>query len=198
MSLGHPQPRDRAGRFDGERLDLERVPTIPANIVWALLREPRTVVLVWVGATANVAEYVVTADLIPGRAGCVSLTALGAPASSARFIRQPLPTGAHRLVWLCPSCGSRTRYLYPAGWRYDALTFTIGCRRCLNLRYQVQGGANAKKALTRRLVGVAPGYPLPRGPLVPTAITSDPNELRRFRNISVAEAPSGVTSGSVD
>jgi len=194
-----PQPRDRYGRFDGCRVDLEHVPVIPASTVRILLRNPhRSLVLVWSGGAANVAEYVVMLDTVLGIHDTVRIAALAAQPVSVRFIRQPCPKGAVRLAWRCPACDRRTPHLFVAGLRDDALTLGIACRICSGLRYAVQGGLIIRKRLTRALAGVEPDRPLPRSLLVPHVITSDPKALQRFKNLSVAEAPDGVPAGLVD
>lgn len=190
------QPRDSAGRFEGERLDLEAVPAILATTVGILLKDPgRTLVLAWGDLAARRAEYLVTVEVIPGCADFVRITAMGAPPTSARFIRHQWPDGSTRFYsWYCPECATRVRSLFVAGVRTNALTFKIACRWCLHLRYMAQGGGNTRKVLIRTLAALPVEEPLPRGPLVPSIITSDPRELRRFRNLSVAV---GAVSGCV-
>lgn len=193
------QPRDRRGQFVGERLDLECVPLVPATAMRMLLRNPRrTLVLIWAGDAANRAEYVVTLDAVPGIHDTIRIAALAAHPVTVRFVRQACPKGAVRLVWRCPACGRCTPHLFVAGFRDDGLRFGIACRICSGLRHWVQGGSVIRKRLTRTLAGLEPDRPLPRSPLVPHVITSDLRALKRFKNLSVAEAPDGAPSGVVN
>jgi hypothetical protein len=192
-----PQPRDRAGKFQGDRFDIERLPAVSTHAASRLLRDPRnSLILVWAGAP-DVAEFVATVDVVPGGRDFIRFTALGVEPGSVRVIRQRVPGGGQRLMWLCPVCiTTRARLLF-VGLKHDASGLIVGCRTCLGVQFMSRGGSKIRKALTRHLAGIEPKAPIPRNLCLPTMITSDRKTLRRFRNLVITEAPDGVPSGIV-
>jgi len=180
-------PRDRSGRFNGERVNAEAVPAIPAFIARTLLMDPRRIplVLLWVAPDdPHTAEYVVGLAAHPQR-NAVVIAGLGQPAVTASVVLANRRQGGTLCTWRCPNACGNTRSLFTFGLRYGRPALSVGCMDCLRLTYGCQGGAQTPKTLLRRLIGVEPGTPLPRDLLIPDIITADPErDLKKFRNIA--------------
>jgi hypothetical protein len=151
-------PRWRSGgRFYGRRVNLERVPKLPAWILSRVLADPRTVpyLLLWRNDSCEIADTVRVERYHepPSKAlyewsGCLEVKRPDGSLFVMRTVARTMPRNRAevRLV-ICPFCQTPRRALY--GWepggRYttSAMPAPWRCRICNGLRYASEGGALA-------------------------------------------------------
>lgn len=178
----HRVQRDSDGRFAGVRCDVEsvpRLPTFPARWVLEDFRR-RPYFVFWTNMEGRLSWH-----LRMARAGAPDAVIISTPAghrSRLGIARSPMPTGTGvAILYRCPGCHRRARYLYGLALLAGRLVDDLGwrCQRCADLRWASQG--RYQSALHRlMLTAVAAAYgltryrePLPRHPWDPRAV-SDP------------------------
>jgi hypothetical protein len=153
MVSGRTYPRYRCrGRFFGRRVDCERVPMLPAQVVRTILDDPRKIpyLLIWIGDDGEVKEAVRVVCLGPPpylpTADSIEVKRTDGSVSHIRAIKWSLPrNGGYTILLACPHCCSLRRALY--GWEPGGqYTSSVQrsqwqCRRCAGLRYASEGGA---------------------------------------------------------
>jgi hypothetical protein len=171
--------RDKDGRFEGERCDVEgvpRLPTFPAR--WAL-EDPRgrPYFVFWSGQGGSLAYRL---RLRPEKCGsAVTISDPEGRVLRVGLVRRQLPRrGGVAILYRCPSCGTPRRYLYGLALIDNTLVHDglWRCRVCAGLTFASQGRyRNRWERLSFAAVyGETPARePLPRHPWDPRAV-SDP------------------------
>jgi hypothetical protein len=153
MVSGRTYPRYRCGgRFFGRRVNCERVPMLPAQVVRRVLDDPRKIpyLLIWRNDDGEVQEALRVIGLGPPpylpTADSIELKRTDKSVTHIRAIKWSLPrNGGYTILLACPHCCSLRRVLY--GWepggQYTTSVQRCGwlCRRCAGLRYSSEGGA---------------------------------------------------------
>jgi hypothetical protein len=161
-----PQRIRRRGRFFGRRVNLERVPLLPAGAVRWVLLDPRKLayLFLWLSEQDSSAKDAVRVsqcdDPGPFYGTCRTVFSIrgelhpcswitvkrhNGRSDTLRAVWMPLPRhGAKELLLMCYGCSTPRRYLY--GWE-AAGRYTCSaeyshwmCRRCARLRYSTEGG----------------------------------------------------------
>jgi hypothetical protein len=154
MVRGVTYPRyRRRGRFFGRRVNCERVPALPSQLVRRILDDPRNIpyLLVWRSERhGEIKEAVRVTILGPTSylpsADSIEIKRTDGSVNHIRAIKWSLPkNGGYATFLACPFCCSLRRALY--GWEPGG-QFTCSarvcqwqCRRCAGLRYASEGGA---------------------------------------------------------
>jgi hypothetical protein len=174
--------RDSDGRFPGVRYDVESVPRLPTFPARWVLEDPRRrpYFVFWMTADGELSW-----SLRMARAETADAVRLSTPAGRSfrlAITRSRMPTGTGlAILYLCPGCQRRSRYLYGLTLVAGRLLDNLGwrCQRCAGLRWASQG---RYQSVFHRLLlaAVAAEYglaryrePLPRRPWDPRAV-SDP------------------------
>jgi hypothetical protein len=141
------------GRFFGRRVNCERVPMIPAQVVRGILDDPRNIpyLLVWRSEQdGEIKEAVRIVRLghppYPLDADLIEVKRTDGSVSKICVIKWSRPrNGGYAILLTCPFCRCLRRALY--GWepggRYTSSVQICSwrCRRCAGLRYASEGGA---------------------------------------------------------
>jgi hypothetical protein len=161
-----PQRIRRGGRFFGRRVNLERVPLLPAAAVRWVLLDPRKIpyLFLWIGKQdgrpKDAVRLAACDDPGPFYGSCrthhsirgayhpcswVTVKRHNGRTDILRGVWLPLPrNGARELMLLCYVCGNPCRYLY--GWEASGpYTSSVEashwmCRGCARLCYSSEGG----------------------------------------------------------
>lgn len=171
----------RGGRFFGRRVNCERVPALPAEVVRCVLGDPRNIpyLLAWKSeqdGEIKEAVRVIRFTPSPWLSGLefVEVKRTDGSVSHIRAIKWSVPrNGGYGILLSCPFCSSPRRALY--GWepggRYTSSVQTCSwrCRTCAGLRYASEGGAlvlRSRFAMLRPLSGLSSPRPGPWYPYV--------------------------------
>ena len=170
-----PQRIRRGGRFFGRRVNLERVPLLPAAAVRWVLLDPRKIpyLFLWQsdhdGMPKDAVRVANCDDPGPFYGTCrthfsirrnfhacswVTIKRFDGRSDIVRAVWLPLPrNGAKELLLMCYGCSTPRRYLY--GWE-AAGRYTCSaeyshwmCRRCARLTYSTEGGYPRPGAMLR-------------------------------------------------
>ncbi len=134
------QPRDRSGRFNGFRVNLNQVPRLPILPARWTLDDPRgrTYFVFWTDPI-KLARALFMASSDDGNA-----VVLSTPYILRRRIalERRYQWGGRVLFYVCAGCNRPRRYLYPWEMIDGRLVhdLSLRCAQCARLRYPCQGG----------------------------------------------------------
>jgi hypothetical protein len=137
--LGRQQPRDRRGRFDGPRVNVDQVPRLPIFPAQWTLEDPRgrTYLVFWTRHD-EIVRALLMAPSDDGREVVLSTPYISRRRVALERRRQ---WGGQVIFYVCAGCNRPRRSLYPWEMINGRLLHDLNprCAQCARLRYPCQG-----------------------------------------------------------
>src|SRR5437667_2539686 len=137
--LGVARPRDRRGRFNGDRVNVDRVPRLPTFPARWVLEDPRgrTYFVFWSDPGGKLVRALLMA---PSDDRCAILLSTPYILRRRFALERRHQWGGQVLFYVCAGCNRPRRYLYPWEMIDGRLVhdLSLRCAQCVRLRYSCQ------------------------------------------------------------